>query len=141
MAGFDDEGVHWQGSRRELSAWKTFKRGKARRFVDLNYSVAWYPDGTNWMDVYIPERHHAKQPELRAVVKFYREPSKYGIDGGRISKLTIQTRSEDLLAKAVGQPYEKIETLFNYDRGPDIDRLNENPKARKLYAIVLRELG
>jgi hypothetical protein len=141
MAGFEDEGVRWEGSRRELSAWKAYKRAKAKRFVELNYSVAWYPDGTNWMDIYIPERHHAKQPELRAEVKFFSEPSKYGINGGRISKLTIQTRTEDLLSKAVGRPYEKIETLFNYDRGPDIDRLDENPKARKLYEHVLAELG
>jgi len=83
MAGIDDEGLHWEGSRRDLSAWKAYKRAKAKRFVELNYSVEWYPDGTNWMEVYIPKRHHAKQPELRAEVKFYREASRYGIDGGR----------------------------------------------------------
>lgn len=141
MAGFGSEGVYWEGSRRGLSAWKAYKRTKAKRFVELNYSVAWYPDGTNWMDVFIPERHHAKQPEMRAEVKFFGEPSKYGINGGRISKLTIQTRTEDLLAKVVGKPYEKIETLFNYDRGPDIDRLHENSRARKLYDHVFQELG
>jgi len=141
MAGFEDEGVHWEGSRRGLSAWKAYKRAKAKRFVELNYSVAWYPDGSNWMDVFVPERHHAKQAELRAEVKFYREPSNYGIGGGRISKLTIMTRRTDPLAQVAGQAYETIETLFNYDRGPDVDRFHENPKARKLYEHVLRELG
>lgn len=141
MTEFESDGILWEKNRRELSAWKAYKREKAKRFIEQNYSVAWYPDGSNWMDIFTPERHHARQPELRAIAKFYRDPSAYGIDGGRISKLTILTTSEDILAKAVGRPYETIEVLFNYDRGPDVNRLARNARARRLYDTVLQELG
>ena len=57
------------------------------------------------------------------------------------AKLTIQTKSVDILAKAVGRPYETIDTLFNYDRGSDIDRLDGHPRGKRLYEIVVRELG
>ena len=141
MEGFEDQGLHWTGSREELEQWKVYKKQKALAFVELGYSVAWYPDGDNWMGVYTPERRHARTPELKATAKFFRETSRYGIDSGRISKLTIQLRSEDLIAKVAGAPFEEVETLFNYDRGLDIDRLDENPRARELYDHVLRELG
>lgn len=141
MTGFESEGVYWEGSKRDMSAWKAYKRAKAVRFVELNYSVAWYPDGSNWMDVFVPERPYAHRPEVRADVKFFREPSQHGIDGGRISKLTIATRTVDPLAQVLGKPFEKVEVLYNFDRGLDIDRLHESPRARRLYQVVMRELG
>lgn len=42
--------------------------------------------------------------------KVYDEPSQYGINGGRISKLTISRRGDD--------GFEKV--VYNYDRGLDI---------------------
>lgn len=141
MTGVEDEGRLWSGTPEELADWTRYKKQKALRFVELGYSVAWYPDGDNWMDVYTPERLHAHEPEIRASVKFFSAPSKYGVDGGRVSKLTIQLRSEDLMARVAGAPYEEVETLFNYDRGDDVDRLDEIPRARELYIHVLRELG
>ena len=141
MTGFESDGVSWEGTKRELSAWKALKREKAKAFVEQNYSVAWYPDGSNLMEVYVPQRHHLKRPELRAFVKFFREPSKYGINAGKISKLMIRTRSEDLIGKATSRSYERIKTLFNYDRGPDVDWLEEYSDAKRLYDAVLRELG
>ena len=141
MTGFESDGLQWEGTRNELSAWKAYKRERAKRFVELNCSVAWYPDGSNWMDVFIPERHHMNQPELRAAVKFFREPSRYGIEDGRISKLTIQSRRETLTDMLAGRSYEGIETFYNYDRGLDVDRLDAHPGARRLYKHVLRELG
>jgi len=141
MTGFEEEGIHWEDSKKELSAWKAYKRAKAGRFVELNYSVAWYPDGSNWMDVFVPERPHAQRPELRAEVKFYREPSQNGIEGGRISKLTITTRTEDPLARVLGKPFETVKILYNYDRGLDVDQMDKSPRARRLFQIVKRELG
>lgn len=93
------------------------------------------------MDVYTPQRWYAREPELRAMIKFFREPSQFGIDQGRISKLTIQVRTEDPLAKVVGRPHEAVTTLFNYDRGDDVDRLDEHPQAKVLYDLVIEELN
>lgn len=141
MAGLDDQGVSWSGTPEELADWTRYKKQKALRFVELGYSVAWYPDGDNWMDVYTPERMHAHEPEIRASVKFFSDPSQYGIDRGKISKLTIQAREVDLMAKALGRPYETVVSLFNYDRGLDVDCLYEKPAAMTLYEDVVRRLN
>lgn len=55
--------------------------------------------------------------------KHYEEPSEcYGIDGGRISKLTI---------RKVGESRD----LYNYDRGLDIDC--QSDEVRAVYDIIL----
>ena len=52
------------------------------------------------------------------------EPSQFGIDGGKISKLTIRRLSDG-------------EELYNYDRGLDFDILDENGKTA--YLIILKQ--
>ena len=52
--------------------------------------------------------------------KVYESGSIFGIDGGRISKLEIKKNGK---------------WVFNYDRGHDIDELDENGK--KAYQIIL----
>jgi hypothetical protein len=55
-------------------------------------------------------------------VKHYEAPSEvYGIDGGKISKLTIRRHGES-------------HDLVNYDRGWDVEPADE---ARAVYAIIL----
>jgi len=56
-------------------------------------------------------------------VKHYEEGSEvYGIEGGRISKLTIRKLNEN-------------RDLYNYDRGLDVDCAND--EVRAVYSIVL----
>jgi hypothetical protein len=56
-------------------------------------------------------------------VKHYDEPSElYGLDGSRISKLTIRKLGES-------------RDLYHYDRGLDVDCSNE--EVRAVYNIVL----
>lgn len=57
-------------------------------------------------------------------VKAYNEPSEYGIDSGRISKLTLKVKGE---------------VIYNYDRGEDI--LPQNEAAEKALAILLYEFN
>lgn len=56
--------------------------------------------------------------------KVYEKKSRYGIDGGRISKLTLKIKGE---------------TVYNYDRGPDNPPQNE--AAEKALAILLYEFN
>lgn len=137
----DEEGLIWEGTPEELEEWTQYVKRKAISFVEHGYSVEWFPDGNNWMHVYLPERSYARKPELRATVKFFNKPSEFGIDNGRISKLCVQLRSENAMAKVRGGPYEQVDTLFNYDRGPDVDRLNEHAGAKDLYDLIVRELN
>lgn len=136
-----EDGVFWEGTRAELEAWKEHKREKAIAFVQRGYSVEWSPDGAPRMSVYLPQRHYAREPELRAEVQAYRDPSHFGIDGGRISKLLIRRTRVDILAQAIGAPYETVEVFYNYDRGPDLDRLATDALARRLFDDVVRELN
>ena len=85
----DEDGVLWYGTREELEAWKAHKKAMAIRFVERGYSVAWTNDGDGYLEIYVPERQFAGFPELRASVKFFGKPSQYGIDQGRVSKLTM----------------------------------------------------
>lgn len=137
--GIDEEGVLWKGMREELGAWKKYKQTKAHAFVERGYSVSWYADGDSHIDVFIPERHHAKKPEIRACAKFYGKPSRVGIDGGMVSKLTI-TRT-NLIAMVMGKQLEKQRVLFNDDRGHDVDDLHLSPEARRLFDAAIEELN
>ena len=56
--------------------------------------------------------------------KVYEKKSRYGIDGGRISKLTLKVKGE---------------VIYNYDRGKDI--LPQNEAAEKALAILLYEFN
>lgn len=141
IKGIREDGMLWQGTREELEAWKEYKKQKALRFVEKGYSVEWSPDANNWMEIYLPQRTQANEPEIRATVKFFTAPSTYGIKNGRISKLSIQVRIEDIIAKVRGMPYENVETLFNYSCGPGVNRLRKNSQAKKLYDIVVEELN
>jgi hypothetical protein len=137
----EEDGIFWQGTREELDAWKKYKQLKAVAFVERGYSVEWYPDADNWMRVYVSERQSKREPEITADVKFFGKPSGFGIDQGMVSKLCIQRRTTNLIAKVFGDPWEQLETLFNYDRGPDVDRLSEDQTARALYHAILDELN
>jgi len=141
MEGFSEEGMFWGGTREELERWKKYKKQKALRFVQEGYSVEWYPNGDCFIGVYTPERAYANQPEIKADVKFFMKPSEFGINKGKISKLSILVIRRDIIAKVQGKPYETVDILFNYDRGADVNKLRNNPQARKLYDIVLQELG
>ena len=55
-------------------------------------------------------------------VKHYWEGSEYGIDGGRISKLTIRKDGKE---------------IYNYDRGLEFDNLDANGK--EVYAKLLKQ--
>ena len=56
--------------------------------------------------------------------KVYKKKSRYGIDGGRISKLTLKVKGE---------------VIYNYDRGEDI--LPQNEASEKALAILLYEFN
>lgn len=138
---FYDEGMLWEGTRAELDAWKHYKLEKAVAFVRLGYSVEWYPDADGWFNIYHPQRDHARTPEHRAAAKFFSEASRYGIDGGKVSKLSIVRSHTDLIGDLMGRDATTSTILFNYDRGPDVDRLNRDAIARKLYNDVLHLLN
>lgn len=66
---------------------------------------------TNWITAIIEDRY--------VVAKVFDEPSTYGINGGRISKLAIlKTSTRDCSADWVSQ------VDYNYDRGLDFSNIS-----------------
>lgn len=124
-----------------LDDWAAYKKQKAHAFVERGYSVEWSPDVYAWMSVYLPERHERNRPQVLAEAKFFMEPSHYGIDGGKISKLSITTCRTNLMAKVLGRDSETMHVIYNYDRGLDVDRLSTSREAKRLYNAVLEELN
>lgn len=55
-------------------------------------------------------------------VKHYEEESRFGIDNGRISKLTL---------------YQDSKVVYNYDRGEDVEP--QTPEAETALAILIKE--
>lgn len=124
-----------------LDDWVAYKKRKAHAFVDRGYSVEWSPDMYAWMAFYLPERPERRRPEIRADVKFYTDPSDYGIDGGRIPKLSIVSTRTDPIAEVMGRQHEISRILYNYDRGLDVDKLAKDREAQRLYRAVIDELN
>lgn len=60
---------------------------------------------------------------LGSSIKHYEEGSRFGIEGGRVSKLTI---------RRFGEPRD----LCNYDRGWDIEPADE---VKTVYALILEK--
>ena len=116
--------------------WIELKRKKAVNFAIRGYSVEWRPNADQWITAYTPGDSLNAQARLEAAAKFYPEPSKYGIDEGCISKLCIR-----LIDETLGNKPNRITTLFNYDRGLDIDILERHKEARELYDAMLFELN
>ena len=58
--------------------------------------------------------------------KVFEEGSEYGINGGKISKLTIRK-------------LDSTHDLYNYDRGIDVDCAND--EVRAVYEIVLAKFN
>lgn len=69
-----------------------------------------------------------KDGDFKAVIKSFPKPSKYGIDGGKISKLWIKnTKTNDVVA--------------NYDRGWDTELDDSDKELKKFYDRIIKEFN
>ena len=116
--------------------WLAYKVDKAVSLVQCGYSVEWRPNDDNWITAFVMDNATYGGPRLRACAKFFEEPSKYGIDEGRVSKLCI----DELVTERNPDDW-RVNCLYNYDRGLDVDRLDQNYKAKRLYEDILRILN
>ena len=124
-----------------LEQWIEYKRAKAVAFVEAGYSVEWFPDAGSWIEVYRPEQRDTdhKEPGIHAGVKFCLEGNaRPGY--GRIYNLEI-ARIERAKAGQADTLSSERERLFLYDRGAfETNGLSENPEARKLHDLIVKEL-
>lgn len=116
--------------------WDEYMEWKSFMLRELGYQVEWRMAGAAWFRVVSPHRDIPYRPLVWAEAKVYPEPSEYGIEHGRISKLTIAT-----LYRPCGDCCGVEERLFHFDRGLAMNRLTENRRAKILYADTLRELN
>lgn len=118
-----------------LSEWVEYKKSKLSAFVDKGYSIAWHPDKTGWMHIYIPNKNYTGTPALSAYANFDLTKLREGINGGRIWELNI-------LRPKRGINYRDPAWLYQYNLGRcAINRLENNDNAKTLFNSVLRLLN
>lgn len=101
-----------------------------------DWAVAVHGEESNWIHVHTPNHAPVAQHRLHASIKLFHEPSRFGINQGRISKLTIWQSHEESM-----QTVPRSLTLFSYDRGTDVNMLNKNTAAKDFYDQILTFLN
>lgn len=124
-----------QQNENDSECWAAYRHRKVMRLLDRGYTVDPWTSCGHWLQVVAFSDDYTR-PRFIATVKFFYQPSSFGIDGGRISKLGIQTIEE-------GSPcrFRPGEFLFSFERGLDIDRLDERFDAKRFYDSLIEELN
>lgn len=141
MRDSDEETIEDQRNRLN---WKEYCLDKGQEFLEAGYLVE-MPDESSphWMHVDTP---HGKGPDnlgASASAKFYYKPSKYGINEGKVSKLTIDVWPEDEEEGEQPSAADR-EGVYSYERdfeGPEVNKLDQYPIAQELYETVLEVLN
>lgn len=127
-------------TKEELKQWVEYKKEKALAFVNEGYSVEWSPNGNHVMEVYMPEINAETHPKIRASIRFFQEPFPEGLEGGRISKLSILEQKGDLFNPAYGK-MKRFDEIYSFSREETKDNLKANSPTKKLFDTVVRELN
>jgi hypothetical protein len=125
----------------QRAEWVAYKKRQAERIRDHGYAARWSSHDGEWLEIAYREPALPGQSVLHASVKFFMEPSEYGIDGGRVSKLMVRRHRSDLLAEVLGQPRRPAAILYSYDRGLDTDDLDDDRAARNFFQAILDVLN
>lgn len=129
--------------------WNIYRQQRIEALQQQGYLVSTPTHDDHWLSVGAigtpgtpgsPAASHAES-YLAAEVKCFQEPSRYGIDEGRISKLSIaryeRPTCRQLFLRSRPEPTE----LYNFDRGLDYDRLKDDDAARRFYQDLLDQLN
>lgn len=112
-------------------SWIEYRLKKAQALRAHGYFVELPARQQYWMNITQIGQRLMLVPILQASAKIYPEASEFGIDNGRISKLSIRELQLD----------GKYIEVFGYDRGHYRDELESTTPARALYEKILKELN
>ena len=118
-------------SKKEFEDFKDYMFKKKRLLLNTDYNFYW--DGcSNWVEIkkYLG-RIDGHRVILIASAKVFQDKSTYGINNGRISKMSIRLQGDYPNQMA----YRKF--LFTYDRGDDTNKLEEDKEAKKMYKMMM----
>jgi len=122
--------------------WKEYCLDRAQEFVEEGYLVEMPDEKTpRWMHIYTPQEKVIDKERASAGAKFYYKPSRYGINEGRVSKLTIDVWPDK---EEEQPPVADRELVYSYERdfeGPEINELDQHLVAQELYETVLKILN
>jgi len=110
--------TEWDGNSEVLKQWKDKKKEYATELVKLGYGVLWSYSGEPWITVRLQDIDD-EHTLIQIQCKCFLNPSTFGINDGRISKMDIRTYQD--------YPYKQnLELLYNFDRGFDFDKIKES---------------
>lgn len=120
--------------------WNTYRQQRIEALQQQGYLVRPLALDDTWLNVGAIESPTAES-YLGSQVQFFQEPSRFGIDEGRISKLSIaryeRPTCRQLFLRSRPEPTE----LYNFDRGLDYDRLKDDDAARQFYQDLIDVLN
>lgn len=137
----EDPGSEPDGTAAHRAEWTAYMKRQAERIRDHGYAARWNSRDGEWLEIAYREPAMPGQSVLHASVKFFMEPSEYGIEGGRVSKLMVRRHTSDLLGEVLGQPRRPATILYSYDRGLDTDDLEEDRAAYNFFRAILDALN
>lgn len=120
--------------------WKMYKQQKALALEERGYLVGLGDPYSNWLHV-----GHMLSPlaesYLAAQLYFFQEPSSYGLDQGRISRLDLR-RHDRLTCEDLFRGITARSTcLYAFDRGETQNSLATDQRAVRMYRDIVELLG
>ncbi|MGH7133354.1 MAG: DUF7678 domain-containing protein [Phycisphaerales bacterium] len=120
----------------EPTPWNMYKQDRVNAIEERGYTVRDNDPRDNWVQVgrFGPEQANSY---LSASVQFFQEPSHYGINDGRISRMDIRRYHRPTCRELFDRVKSRGTAVFAYDRGDDIDRLSLDKQAEKFYKDLI----
>lgn len=119
--------------------WIAYKHIKAAMLQQQGYEVRGGAARDHWLNVgaagATPDHFY------HANVQFYQEPSRYGIDDGKVSRLWIARYEVPTWIDVFHSNRPGHSVVYNFDRGEDVDSLKQHSKAKELYQALIELLN
>jgi hypothetical protein len=120
-------------SNKEYFEFAAYMQEKCAELYARGWWVYW-DEESNWVHI---KKNQMKGDRLvlECCAKVFSEPSSFGINNGRISKLQIWEHSD------YPNPTINHRTFYNYDRGLDTNDFKRNKLAKKLFDHMMEVYG
>lgn len=120
----------------EADPWPAYRSRCVERLVGAGFSVEPAGRRSHWIEV-ATFGSPRSESYLAAGALAFQDPSEFGLERGRISKLWITRYFRPTCRELYFKESAASHVLYNFDRGPDIDRLDTDKAAAKMYRTLV----
>lgn len=120
----------------EADPWPAYRGRCVARLVEAGFTVEPAGRRQHWIDLAVFGSPRAES-YLAAGALVFQDPSEFGLERGRISKLWIARHHRPTCRELYFKESADSHTLYNFDRGLDINRLATDKAAAKMYRTLV----